>query len=82
MKSHPQVVEIIISSRRISKICLHRIVIDEARVTVEGMEKRRRLKPPRVGTINYLEWTGANYLRHAMVAGLTKNSALTACGNQ
>jgi ATP-dependent DNA ligase len=44
-------------------------------LTAEGMEKCRWLKPRLVATVDYLEWTGANHLRHAMFAGLIKNSA-------
>jgi ATP-dependent DNA ligase len=33
------------------------------------MAERRWLKPRIVVTIEYLEWTAANHLRHAMFAG-------------
>jgi hypothetical protein len=36
---------------------------------------RRGLKPRLVVTIDYLERTAANHLRHPMFAGLTENSA-------
>jgi hypothetical protein len=39
------------------------------------MEKCRWLRPRLVATIDYLEWTAAKHLRHAMFAGLTKTSA-------
>lgn len=45
-------------------------------LTVEQMEKCRWLKPRLVVTIEYLEWTAANHLRHAMFAGLTKNAEI------
>jgi bifunctional non-homologous end joining protein LigD len=38
--------------------------------------KCRWLKPKLVATIDYLEWTAANHLRHAMFAGLTENSGV------
>jgi bifunctional non-homologous end joining protein LigD len=34
------------------------------------MKKCRWLKPRLVATIKYLEWTGANHLRHAVFAGM------------
>jgi ATP-dependent DNA ligase len=39
-------------------------------LTAEEMENCRWLKPRLVATIEYLEWTAANYLRHARFAGL------------
>jgi len=40
------------------------------------MEKYRWLKPRLVATIDYLERTAANHLRHPMFARLTENPAL------
>ena len=40
-------------------------------LTAAEMEKCRWLKPRLVATIDYLERTVANHLRHAMFAGLT-----------
>jgi hypothetical protein len=45
-------------------------------LTAADMEKCRWLKPRLVATIEYLEWTPVNHLRHAMFAGLTEKSAL------
>ena len=42
-------------------------------LTAAEMEKCRWLKPRLAATIDYLERTGANHLRHAMFSGLTKN---------
>jgi ATP-dependent DNA ligase len=47
-------------------------------VTAAEMEKCRWLKPRLAASIEYLEWTGANDLRHSKFAGLTKNSAFRA----
>jgi ATP-dependent DNA ligase len=47
-------------------------------LTAAEMEKCRWLKPRLVATIEYLEWTGANHLRHSKFAGLTENSAFRA----
>jgi hypothetical protein len=47
-------------------------------LTAAEMEKCRRLKQRLVATIDYLERTAANHLRHAMFSGLTKNSAFRA----
>ena len=44
-------------------------------LTAAEMKKCRWLRPRLVATIDYLEWTAANHLRHAMFAGPTKNSA-------
>jgi len=41
------------------------------------MAKCRWLKPRLVGTIDYLERTAANNLRHPMFAGLSKKSRLS-----
>jgi bifunctional non-homologous end joining protein LigD len=41
-------------------------------LTATEMEKCRWLKPRLVATIDYLEQTTANHLRHAMFAGLTE----------
>lgn len=38
-------------------------------LTAEQMEKCRWLKPRLVARIEYLEWTAANHLRHAIFAG-------------
>ena len=40
-------------------------------LTAAEMERCRWLKPRLVATIDYLERTGANHLRHPMFAGLT-----------
>jgi bifunctional non-homologous end joining protein LigD len=45
-------------------------------LTVEQMEKCRWLKLRLVVTIEYLEWTAANHLRHAMFAGLAENAGI------
>jgi DNA ligase D-like protein (predicted ligase) len=45
-------------------------------LTAAEMEKCPRLKPRLVATIDYLERTVANHLRHAMFVGLSKKSAL------
>jgi bifunctional non-homologous end joining protein LigD len=45
-------------------------------LTAAEMEKCRWLKPWLVATIEYLERTAANHLRHPMFAGLSKKSAL------
>jgi DNA ligase D-like protein (predicted ligase) len=45
-------------------------------LTVEQMEKCRWLKPRLVATIEYLEWTAANHLRHARFAGLAENAGI------
>jgi DNA ligase D-like protein (predicted ligase) len=45
-------------------------------LTVEQMKKCRWLKPRLIVTIEYLEWTAANHLRHAMFAGLTENPGI------
>jgi bifunctional non-homologous end joining protein LigD len=42
-------------------------------LTAAEMEKCRWLKPQLVATIDYLERTGANNLRHPMFAGLAVN---------
>jgi bifunctional non-homologous end joining protein LigD len=42
------------------------------------MEKCRWLMPRLIATIDYLERTAANHLRHPMFAGLTENSAFRA----
>jgi hypothetical protein len=42
-------------------------------LTAEDMEKCRWLKPRLVASIEYLEWTAANHLRHPKFAGLTEN---------
>jgi hypothetical protein len=47
-------------------------------LTAAEMEKCRWLKPRLVATIDYLERTGANHLRHSKFAGLTENSAFRA----
>jgi hypothetical protein len=47
-------------------------------VTAAEVEKCRWLKPRLAASIEYLEWTGANHLRHSKFAGLTKNSAFRA----
>jgi bifunctional non-homologous end joining protein LigD len=47
-------------------------------LTATEMEKCRWLKPRLVATIDYLERTAANHLRHAMFVGLTENSACRA----
>jgi ATP-dependent DNA ligase len=41
-------------------------------LTAEEMENCRWLKPRLVATIEYLEWTAANHLRHARFAGLVQ----------
>jgi DNA ligase D-like protein (predicted ligase) len=45
-------------------------------LTVEQMEKCRWLKPRLVVTIEYLEWTAANHLRHAMFPGMAENAEI------
>jgi ATP-dependent DNA ligase len=45
-------------------------------LTVEQMEKCRWLKPRLGVTIEYLEWTAANHLRHAMFAGMAENAGI------
>jgi ATP-dependent DNA ligase len=45
-------------------------------LTAAGMEKCRWLKPRLIATIDYLERTAANHLRHAMFVGLSKKPAL------
>jgi ATP-dependent DNA ligase len=45
-------------------------------LTVEQMEKCRWLKPRLVVTIEYLEWTEANHLRHAMFSGMAENTKI------
>jgi len=45
-------------------------------LTAAEMEKCRWLKPRLVATIDYLEWTAANHLRHPMFVGLTANQLL------
>jgi bifunctional non-homologous end joining protein LigD len=45
------------------------------RLTVGEMKKCRWLKPRLVATIDYLERTAANNLRHPMFSGLTANQA-------
>jgi hypothetical protein len=45
-------------------------------LTVVEMEKCRSLKLRLVASIEYLEWTAANHLRHPMFAGLSKKPAL------
>jgi bifunctional non-homologous end joining protein LigD len=47
-------------------------------VTAAEMEKCRWLKPRLAASIEYLEWTGANHLRHSKFAGLSENSAFRA----
>jgi hypothetical protein len=47
-------------------------------LTAAEMEKCRWLKPRLVVTIDYLERTAANHLRHPMFSGLTANSAFKA----
>ncbi|MGD0291478.1 MAG: ATP-dependent DNA ligase [Candidatus Binataceae bacterium] len=43
-------------------------------LTAADMEKCCWLKPRLVATIEYLEWTAANHLRHAMLEGLKRLS--------
>jgi ATP-dependent DNA ligase len=45
-------------------------------LTGEQMEKCRWLKPRFVVTIEYLEWTAANHLRHAMFSGMAENAEI------
>jgi bifunctional non-homologous end joining protein LigD len=45
-------------------------------LTAAEMVKCRWLKPKLIATIDYLERTAANHLRHPMFAGLTENLAL------
>ena len=47
-------------------------------LTATEMEKCRWLKPRLVATIDYLERTAANHLRHPMFSGLTEISAFRA----
>jgi bifunctional non-homologous end joining protein LigD len=47
-------------------------------LTAEEMKKCRWLKPRLVATIDYLERTAANNLRHPMFSGLTANQPLKA----
>jgi len=44
--------------------------------TVDKMADCRWLKPRLVVTIEYLEWTAANHLRHAMFAGMAENAEI------
>jgi ATP-dependent DNA ligase len=43
-------------------------------LTVEQMEKCRWLEPRLVVTIEYLEWTAANHLRHASFSAIVENA--------
>jgi ATP-dependent DNA ligase len=45
-------------------------------LTVDKMAECRWLKPRLVVTIEYLEWTEANHLRHAMFSGMAENAKI------
>jgi DNA ligase D-like protein (predicted ligase) len=45
-------------------------------LTIDKMAGCRWLKPRLVVTIEFLEWTAANHLRHAMFAGLAENARI------
>jgi ATP-dependent DNA ligase len=47
-------------------------------VTAAEMEKCSWLKPRLVASIEYLEWTAANHLRHSKFVGLTEDAAFRA----